>query len=108
MIISTDFDGTLCEHKFPEIGKPYTEIINYLIQYKKEGHKIILWTCREGQKLQEAIQWCKEQGLEFDAINENVPERKNQDYAIRKIYADIYLDDRNINPLDILKKREVK
>ncbi len=98
MIICCDFDGTICEHKFPIIGKPYIEVINWLIKYKKEGHQIILWTCREGQKLQEAIQWCKEQGLEFDAINENVPEMKNLPYAIRKVYADIYLDDRSMNP----------
>ena len=106
MVIATDFDGTLCEHNFPKIGKPYIETINWLIKYKKQGHQIILWTCREGQKLQEAILWCKGYGLEFDAVNENVLEQKNQDYAIRKVYADIYLDDRSLNPLEIFKKEK--
>jgi len=97
MIICVDFDGTICEHNFPNIGKPYTDIIEKLILRRKQGDKLILWTCREGLALRTAIAWCKTQGLDFDAINENVPELKNQDCAIRKPLADIYLDDRNIS-----------
>lgn len=104
MIISCDFDGTLCEHKFPKIGAPNIPLIIKLIDMQKEGHQIILWTCREGQKLQEAIDWCKKHGLIFDAINENVIKFKNQDYAIRKPYADIYLDDRFMTVKDFLRK----
>jgi len=103
MIIASDFDGILCQHRFPEIGEPFMSIINKLIQFKKDGNQLILWTCREGHYLQEAIKWCKEKGLEFDAINENVPDLKNKDFAIRKVYADIYLDDRNMLFSDFLK-----
>jgi trehalose-6-phosphatase len=106
MIISCDFDGTLCEHKFPEIGKADEYLIKKLIKLRKEGHQVILWTCREGDRLREAIKWCRRFGLEFDAINENVYNFKNQDFAIRKPYADIYLDDRFMTVKDFLVKGE--
>jgi len=97
MIIAVDFDGTLCEHKYPEIGEPYFHIISRLINRKLNGDKLILWTCRDGIKLQEAINWCKELGLEFDAINEDLPEIKETfTFKSQKVYADVYLDDRNI------------
>jgi trehalose-6-phosphatase len=95
MVIASDFDGTLCEHKYPEIGKPNVVLINKLISLQKEGHQLILWTCREGSDLRKAIVWSASQGLLFDAINENILEYKYKDFAIRKIYADVYLDDRN-------------
>jgi hypothetical protein len=94
MVIATDFDGILCTVAFPQIGKPNIIIIKLLKNARLLGHKVILWTCREGQFLEDAIIWCKKYGLTFDAVNENVPEFKNQDFAIRKIYADVYLDDR--------------
>ena len=103
MIIATDFDGTLCEHKFPVIGQPIAGVLEKLIEYKKNGDKIILWTCREGHYLRQAIAWCKDRGLEFDAVNENVTEEKNKDYGIRKIFANIYLDDRNITIEEFIK-----
>lgn len=101
-VICVDFDGTLCEFKFPDIGKPNIALIEKLIMRQFYGHKIILWTCREGQDLQNALEWCKTYGLEFDAINENIPEFKNRDFAIRKVYADIYLDDRNVTIPDFI------
>lgn len=106
MIIAVDFDGTLCVHKFPEIGQGYQGIIEKLIRIKNRGNQLILWTCREGAPLAEAIAWCEERGLKFDAINENVEELKNKDFAHRKIYADVYLDDRNITPESFLLKLE--
>lgn len=72
--IATDFDGTLCEEKWPEIGEPNWEIINYLKFRRDSGAKIILWTCRTGQLLVNAVEWCKGVGLEFDAVNANLPE----------------------------------
>ena len=97
MIICVDFDGTLCEHKFPEIGKPYSLIINKLIERRKNGDKLILWTCRDGKVLHEAVEWCKERGLEFDAVNDDLQEIKdNFTYKSNKVYGDVYLDDRNI------------
>lgn len=96
-IIAVDFDGTLCENKWPEIGEPNTELIGYLIMMQKTvGAKIILWTCRAGEMLDKAVNWCSEHELEFDAVNENLPhiiERFGGD--TRKIFANMYIDDRN-------------
>ena len=68
--IAVDFDGTLCEReKFPKIGSPKIELIEWLIEQKKKGMKIILWSCRENDDLLAAVNWCREYGLEFDAVN---------------------------------------
>lgn len=96
MIIGVDFDGTLCEHKYPEIGKANLELIDILIAKRKQGYKLILWTCRHDIRLDEAVKWCKDLGLEFDAVNDDVQETKDTfTYKSAKIYADIYIDDRN-------------
>lgn len=96
-VIAIDFDGTLCEDKWPEIGAPNKELIVWLLKRQRMGDKLILWTCREGFKLNEAVQWCIEQGLYFDAINCNLPERIKNWGDSRKISADIFIDDRNFN-----------
>jgi hypothetical protein len=95
-IYAIDFDGYLCTNAWPEIGEPNMEIINHFRGLKEMGHKLILWTCREGEMLQKAIDWCAEQGLYFDAHNENLPELIDQ-YGndCRKIGADYYCDDKN-------------
>lgn len=96
MIIAVDFDGTLCENRYPEIGKENKDVIHYLILMKKLDSKLILWTCRVGERLKEAVSWCEERGLTFDAVNENLPEIIGAFGGdTRKIYADLYLDDRN-------------
>lgn len=92
------FDGTLCESIWPGIGSPNMELINHLIKRRKQGNKIILWTCRVGDRLQEAVEWCRNHGLEFDAVNDNLPEMIEYfGNNTRKVYADIYIDDRNVN-----------
>lgn len=97
-IIAVDFDGTLCENKWPEIGTPNEELIEYLRDRKKNGDKLILWTCRVDNMLREAVEWCKEKELIFDAVNENLPEIvKNFGSDTRKIFANEYIDDRNID-----------
>lgn len=95
-IIAVDFDGTLCNDCYPEIGAPNHTLITALHLLKQKNCQLILWTCRCGEKLEEAVLWCRNLGLEFDAINANVPEII-QKYGSdsRKIYADIYLDDRS-------------
>lgn len=94
-IIAVDFDGTLCENCWPEIGKPNEALIWFLKEHKKEGTKVILWTCRTGELLEKAVEWCREQGLEFDAVNENLPEVIEwMGGDSRKIYADVYIDDK--------------
>lgn len=97
-VFAVDFDGTLCEENYPNIGRPFLDRIKCLIRLQKEGHKLVLWTCRCGKYLEEAIEWCKNHGLTFDAINENLPERIEQ-YGgdCRKLSVDYYIDDRNID-----------
>ena len=100
MIIAVDFDGTIVEHEYPKIGKPIPFAIDVLkkLQYE-EHHMLILWTVREGQLLDEAVEYCKERGLEFYAVNKNFPEETQPINISRKVVADIYIDDRNIGGL---------
>lgn len=94
-VIATDFDGTLCENKWPEIGEPNSEVIEYLKNEKKKGTKIILWTCRTKSELTNAIDWCRQLGLEFDAVNKNVKETVDLfGEDTRKVFANEYIDDR--------------
>ena len=95
MIIAVDFDGTLCRECYPEVGVPNMKLINFLINRRVLGDKLILWTWREDKLLEDAIKWCRQLGLEFDAVNDNLPETialwgNNS----RKITADYYLDDK--------------
>ena len=94
-VIAVDFDGTLCTKNWPKIGEPNKELIGQLIEERKKGTAVILFTCREKKLLQEAVKWCREQGLEFDEINRNIRERmRTYRTDSRKISADIYIDDR--------------
>lgn len=96
-VIAVDFDGTLCASKWPEIGEPHWPIIRELIRRQREGARIVLWTCRSGELLDNAVSWCLDHGIQFDAINSNVAERIEQ-YGddSRKVSADEYWDDRNV------------
>ena len=99
MVIAVDFDGTLCEHCYPEIGQPHVDLIQSLIEARKRGHKLILWTCREDEYLANAVEWCHRQGLDFDAVNQNLVENIIACRADpRKIFADAYVDDRAVIP----------
>jgi len=97
-VIAVDFDGTLCKADFPNIGEAKREVILALMSEKERGSKIVLWTCRHGKHLLDAIVWCAQQGLEFDSVNENLPEiiaLYGDD--TRKISADEYWDDKAIH-----------
>jgi 2-hydroxy-3-keto-5-methylthiopentenyl-1-phosphate phosphatase len=110
MIIAVDFDGTLCENDWPEIGEPNEELIDNLKQYQRKGVKIILWTCRVGNLLDYALSWCQTRGLIFDAVNENLPEIIEKFGSdTRKVYADIYIDDRAtaVNLYNILTNMQI-
>lgn len=102
MIVAVDFDGILCESCYPDIGEPIFENITMIKNRKASGDKIILWTCRCGKYLDAALEWCRKYGIEFDAVNENIPERREK-YGndCRKISADIYIDDKAYNPFAI-------
>ena len=95
-IIAVDFDGTLCENKWPEIGEPNLALIAKVKAWKAAGHKLILFTMREGAKLYDALAWCVEQGIAFDAVNDNLPElQKAFRNNPRKVYVDYYIDGHN-------------
>lgn len=101
MIIAVDFDGILCEDKFPEIGEPKYQIISYIRQLIDKGHEVILWTVRNGQELEDAINWCNDYGLHFCAVNDQAPSNKaayagKYETESRKVYADVYIDDHNL------------
>lgn len=103
MIIAIDFDGTIVENQFPEIGKLVPQAIDTLDHFKASGHKLILWTCRTDLPgrayLTEAVEFCRNYGIEFDAVNDNVPEAPFFDTAnCRKVYADYYIDDKALFP----------
>ena len=101
MIIAVDFDGTIVEHRYPSIGKELPFAIETLKKLTKEGHRLILWTLREGKLLEDAIIFCRELGLEFYAVNHDYPEeeRNIKKHFTRKIKADIWIDDRNVGGL---------
>lgn len=95
-IIAVDFDGTLCENKWPEIGMPNEELIEYLKRRQTNGEKLILWTSRNEEQTKDAVEWCKDHGLAFDAVNDNLPEIVEAFGGnCRKIFANEYIDDRN-------------
>ena len=97
MTIAVDFDGTIVEHKYPAIGKEKPFAIETLLQLQEEGNKLILWTSREGQLLEDAIAFCHTRGLDFYAINSNQPAGALfAGQAGTKIVADVYIDDRNV------------
>lgn len=99
-----DFDGTLFEDNWPEIGKPKTEVINKVKEFINNGAEIILWSCRENEPLKDALKVCKKHGLKFSAVNDNSPSQKTYSKKIldetgdtfspRKVFADIYVDDK--------------
>lgn len=96
MIYAVDFDGTLCRSAWPDIGEPNFHLIRFLLKEKKRGAKLILWTMREGELLDNAVKWCEQFGLTFDALNDNLPSGcEKYGNNPRKVYADRYIDDHN-------------
>lgn len=101
MTIAVDFDGTIVRNRYPEIGAENPFAIQTLKMLQDEGHNLILWTCREGDEREAAVEWCRKRGLEFYAINLDFPEEdeeKNLSYS-RKLKADLFIDDRQVGGL---------
>lgn len=95
-VIAVDFDGTLCESEWPNIGMVKKDMMDALLDLQKRGAVIILWTCREGEMLDRAVEWLARQGLKPDYINENAEFLvKKWGRDTRKVSADYYIDDRN-------------
>jgi hypothetical protein len=98
--IAVDFDGTIVEHKYPEIGKEILFAFDTLRALQKQKHQLILWTYRTGKELQEAVEFCRQNGVEFYAVNKSYPEEEFDEYlSSRKIEADVFIDDRNVGGL---------
>ena len=105
-VLKIDFDGTLVEHRFPHIGEPLPHAFEVLKELQDHGYKLILWTCRENvgskidkQYLTDAVNFCKENGVEFDAVNETILDfdfRADYDCEKRKPHATWHIDDRNL------------
>lgn len=97
MKIAVDFDGTIVEHKYPAIGKTLLFAFETLKKLQEQQHQLILWTYRSGKELDEAVEFCRKNGIEFYAVNKNYPEEVFDEKTVsRKIQADYYIDDRNI------------
>ncbi len=94
LIIAIDFDGTIVEHAYPKIGREQLFAFQTLKAIAAEGHRLVLWTIREGDLLQEAVEYCKKNGLEFYAINESFPGEGFRAGQSRKVNADLFIDDR--------------
>ena len=94
-IIAVDFDGTIVEDAYPRIGKPMLFAFESLKQMQSQGHRLILWTYRAGKTLDEAVDFCKENGVEFYAVNSSFEGEKFDEVTqSRKINADLFIDDR--------------
>jgi len=94
--LAIDFDGTIVEDAYPKIGKPKIFAFESLKKLQQDGHRLILWTYRHGKTLQEAVDFCKENGLEFYAVNNSFPNEVYDPNKSRKINADLFIDDRNV------------
>ncbi|MBQ4161836.1 MAG: hypothetical protein IJD84_02930 [Parabacteroides sp.] len=101
MVIAIDFDGTIVKHRYPAIGEELPFAIETLKRLQKDGHKLILWSVREGRLLEEAVSFCRERGLEFYAVNRDYPEEEKErnNHFSRKLKADLFIDDRNLGGL---------
>ena len=94
--VAVDFDGTIVEHEYPNIGKEMLFAFETLKELQKNGVLLILWTFRAGKELEQAVEFCRNRGIEFYAVNKSYPEEIYDDSVSRKINADIFIDDRNI------------
>ena len=94
--IAIDFDGTIVHDAYPKIGKPIIFAFDTIKKLQEKGHRTILWTYRKGKALDEAVAFCKSNGVEFYAVNKSLPEEVFDPAYSRKINADIFIDDRNI------------
>ncbi len=102
MVIAVDFDGTIVEHRYPQIGKEIPFAIATLKKLQAERHQLILWTVREDDLLEEAIAYCQRRGLTFYAVNANHPDERAEEAPLlpcRKLRADLFIDDRNLGGL---------
>lgn len=106
-IIAVDYDGTIDFAGFPKVGKIDKKALNALKHLQNKGVKIILWTCRAGKYLDDAVECCEQNGFVFDAVNENIDEVKKAGFESPKVLADYYIDDRGLGMYDLDKIWEI-
>ena len=95
--LAIDFDGTIVEDAYPSIGKPKIFAFETLKKLQSEGYRLILWTYRHGKSLEEAVEFCRKNGVEFYAVNSSFEgEIFDDETQSRKIDADLFIDDRNL------------
>ncbi len=101
MTIAVDFDGTIVRHRYPAIGEEIPFATQTLKKLIEERHQLILWSVREGKLLDEAVEWCRQRGVEFYAVNRDYPEEDIQlnEHFSRKLKVDLFIDDRNVGGL---------
>lgn len=107
-IIGVDFDGTLAVTRgsYPRIQGPIQEVIDYILEEQKKGARLILITMRENEELVQAVEWCKKQGIEFDAVNDNLPYMKEFfKNNPRKIFCNEYIDDTNMGGIEYILEK---
>lgn len=98
LVIAVDFDGTIVSHEYPKIGKEMPFAFSTLKELQRHGYRLIMWTYRAGKRLDEAVEFCEQNGVVFYAVNKNFAEEVYEDgVTSRKVYADYYIDDRDIN-----------
>lgn len=96
MKIAVDFDGTIVDHKYPKIGREKIFAFDTLKALQKKGHLLILWTIRTGRELDDAVEFCRKNGVEFYSVNKNYPEEEIDESVSRKVNVDVFIDDRNV------------
>ncbi len=96
LVIAVDFDGTIVDHEYPRIGAEKLFAFQTLRALQDKGHRLILWTIRDGKTLEDAVEYCRNNGIEFYAVNENFPNEGFEPGQSRKVNADIFIDDRNV------------
>lgn len=94
--VAVDFDGTIVENEYPAVGKPMLFAFETLKELQRRGFVLILWTVRTGKFLDEAVDFCRQNGVEFYAVNRNHPEEQLDADTPRKLDVDIFIDDRNL------------
>lgn len=98
MIIAVDFDGTISRGKYPAIDGEQPYAGEALRKLHEQGHYLIIWTCRCGTPLLDAINWLLERHIPFDRVNDHNPGSvaKYGGRGGKKVYAHCYIDDKNI------------
>ena len=100
MTIAVDLDGPIVEDRYPQIGKERPFAVATLKQLMNDGHHLILWTVRKGERLDEAVKWCEDRGVRFFAVNKDFDDDElDQLHHSRKIKADLFIDDRSVTGL---------